>query len=250
MKQLLVKIAPKFLINILIKRKYKKENISKHIQNLQNSNIVEIQCDNIEKYDLLKIMLYKSFAGLIKINNYKLYFHPVAIIKTPINIEEYLKNIGAKSRNMNKKAEKNGIKCSVFDWNEKLDDIYEINTSSKNRQGRQMDEAYRKYPETFVEQNENDFKVVHIGGFIEDKLVGYIELYIYGNFIMTNRILGHKDYLKFGVMNLLFKRSVEYAIEYDIEYINYLSMQNRKNNPLSGFKYRVGFREYSLLELK
>lgn len=85
---------------------------------------------------------------------------------------------------------------------------------------------------------------------MEEKLVGYVELYIYGNFAMTNRILGHKEYLKFGVMNLIVKKCVEYGIENSIEYINYLTMQNRKNNSLSAFKYRVGFREYSLLELK
>jgi hypothetical protein len=67
---------------------------------------------------------------------------------------------------------------------------------------------------------------------------------------MINRILGHKEHLKYGIMNLMIKKSVELLIEEDIAYLNYLSMQNRKNNSLSAFKNRVGFREYSLMELK
>jgi hypothetical protein len=80
--------------------------------------------------------------------------------------------------------------------------------------------------------------------------VGYVELYIYGNFAMINRILGHKDYLKFGIMNIMVKECVQYAISNNIKYINYLTMQNKNNNSLSAFKKRVGFRECSLLELQ
>jgi hypothetical protein len=251
MKKLLSKITPEFLIKVAVKNKYKKYNIEIHTKNIENDNIVEIKCNNKEKYIFLKKFLFKAFGGVIKIREYKFYFHPVAIIKVPETIDIYLKDIGAKSRNMNRKAEKNNIFCKIFNWNEKLDDIFEINTSSEIRQGRKMDDSYRNYPKKIIYPDENDFNIVHIGAFVEEKLVGYIELYIYGNFAMINKILGHKNYLKFGVMNLMIKHCVEYAIEVkNIKYINYLTMQNRKNNSLSAFKYRVGFREYSLLELK
>jgi len=118
------------------------------------------------------------------------------------------------------------------------------------RQGRQMDQAYLEYPKRVELLAEGDFRIKHIGAFKEERLIGYIELFIYGNFAMTNRILGHKEYLKFGVMNLLFKEVVSFAIEDGIEYINYLTMENRENNSLSAFKYRVGFRDYSLLEME
>lgn len=250
MKTLLIKFFPSFLVKFLVKNKYKKYNTMTHRENIMEKKIVEIQCNNKERYDLLKSMVKESFGGFFKIDKYRFYFYPIAIIRIPKSIDIYLKEIGAKSRNMNKKAEKNGIYCKVFNWNEKLDEIFEINTSSLNRQGREMDKSYREYPKEIVYPNEDDYNIVHIGAFVEEKLVGYIELYIYGNFTMTNRILGHKEYLKYGVMNLMVKKCVEYAIENKIKYINYLTMQNRKNNSLSAFKYRVGFREYSLLELK
>jgi len=249
MKQLLNKILPNFIIKLIIKQKYKKYNLSIHKSNIEDNKIVSIQCNNKEKYDFLKYTLKKSFGGIIK-DKYSFYFHPVAIIKIPNTIGEYLKLIGAKSRNMNKKAQKNGIECKKFNWNEKLDDIYEINRSSTTRQGRQMDKAYQEFPKIVENQDKDDFKIRFIGAFLDDKLIGYIEVYIYGNFAMTNRILGHKEYLKYGVMNIMIKECVEYMIENDIEYLNYLTMQNRKNNSLSAFKYRVGFREYSLFELK
>jgi len=249
MKQLLSKVLPSFLQKFLIREKYKKYNKMIHQENIAQSSRVEVKCNNSEKYNLLKKMLKNSFGGTIQVQNYHFYFHPIAVIQIPKTIDEYLKHIGAKSRNMNKKAEKNGISCQVFDWNSKLDKIHEINTSSLVRQGREMDKAYREYPETVVYSEEEEFSIVHIGAFVEERLVGYVELYIYGNFAMTNRILGHKEYLKYGVMNLMIKKCVEYGIEYELEYINYLTMQNRKNNSLSAFKYRVGFRDYSLLEL-
>ena len=232
MKKLLNKILPKFIITILVKQKYKKYNQNIHKQNIKDNKIVNIDCTNNEKYNFLKKTLYKSFGGIIKVQEFHFYFYPVAIIEIPKNIDQYLKSIGAKSRNMNKKAEKNGISCRIFDWNSKLDDIYEINTSSLIRQGREMDKSYQQYPIKTVYPDEKDFSIVHIGAFIEDKLIGYIELYIYGNFAMTNRILGHKEYLRYGVMNLMIKECVDYGIKNNFEYLNYLAMPNRKNNSL------------------
>jgi len=249
MKQLLNKILPNFIIKFLVKQKYKKYNLYIHKINIEDNKIVFIKCNNKEKYNFLKHTLKKSFGGIIKVNKYSFYFHPIAIIKIPNTIEEYLKLIGAKSRNMIKKAQKNDIYTDIFDWNEKLDEIYKINTSSLVRQGREMDESYKNYPKKVEYENEKDFKIVYVGAFKDNILIGYIELYIYGDFAMTNRILGHKEYLKYGVMNLMVKYCVEYMIKNNIKYLNYLTMQNRQNNSLSAFKYRVGFREYSLLEL-
>lgn len=251
MKKLLNKILPKIIVNQLVKYKYKKYNIEKHKYNIENNLIVDINCISVKKNIFLKNTLKKSFSGFLDINKYRLYFHPIAIIKIPKTIDVYLKNIGAKSRNMNVKAQKNGVACKTFNWNDYLDDIYEINTSSINRQGRTMDEAYLQHPKKIEIKSEEDFSIEFVGAFKDEKLIGYVELYIYGNFSMTNRILGHKNYFNFGMMNLLIKECVEYAIKTKkIEYINYLTMQNKDHNSLSAFKNRVGFREYSLMELK
>jgi len=249
MKKLLNRFLPSIIKRILIKQKYKKYNLSVHKSNIQEDKLVKIECDNRERDDFLQTILKKTFGEVLSVEEYSLYFHPIAIIEKPKNIEEYLKLIGAKSRNMNKKAKKNGIYCELFDWNDRLEEIYQINISAPYRQGKEMDSSYHEYPKKIAYLDEKDFKITYIGAFKENLLIGYIELYIYGNFIMTNRILGHKEHLKYGIMNLMIKKSVELIIEEDITYLNYLTMQNRENNSLSSFKKRVGFREYSLLEL-
>ncbi len=208
MKRLLNKVLPSFLIKLFTKIKYKKENRRIHKENLRNNQIVDIKLNNTEKYNLLKRMLNKSFNGILCIDKCNFYFTPVAIINVPKSIDLYLKDIGGKSRNMNKKAEKNNISCTKFNWNDKLDDIFDINTSSLNRQGRVMDKSYTNYPLKINTIKEDDFAIIFIGAFVNTKLIGYIELYNYGNFTMINRILGHKDYLKFGVMNLMIKQCV------------------------------------------
>ena len=250
MKEILKLLLPTFILKAIVKIKYRQKNIIRHLDNITNNKIVTITCINKQKYSFLKSTLKKSFSGILRVKHKELYFYPIAIIAVPMKIDQYLKDIGPKSRNMNKKAEKNSISCEIFNWNEKLKEVYEINRSSKKRQGREMDSSYQEYPKEIIYLNEDDFRIIHIGSFLEERLIGYIELYIYGNFAMVNRILGHKEYLKFGIMNLMIKSCVEYSIDKNISYINYLTMQNRENNSLSAFKHRVGFREYSLEELK
>jgi hypothetical protein len=250
LKRVLKLFLPTFILKAMVKIKYRQKNIICHTYNINSNKFVTIICTNQQKYSFLKTILKESFAGVLRVVNKKVYFYPIAIIKIPVKIDQYLKEIGPKSRNMIKKAEKNSINCEVFNWNEKLEEIYVINRSSEKRQGREMDDSYQEYPKEITYSNEDDFKIVYIGSFLEKKLIGYIELYIYGNFAMINRILGHKEYLKLGIMNLMIKSCVEYSISNDISYINYLTMQNRENNSLSAFKYRVGFRKYSLEELK
>ena len=68
MKKLLNNILPKFVIQILIKQKYKKYNLDVHENNIENNSIVQIKCANKEKYNFLKNILLKSFGGSIKLD--------------------------------------------------------------------------------------------------------------------------------------------------------------------------------------
>lgn len=257
MKRLLVNFMPKFLLKFLIHIKYKNIVITTHKQNITYDYIVRIECDDKIKNMHLKKILKNAFLEKIVLDRYRFYFYPAAIIKIPNTIEYYLKEIGAKSRNMNTKAIKYGVWCETFNYNEHLEEIFKINTSSDFRQGRKMDFAYREFPKKISDEYKQIFNIVHIGAKIDidntgkGLIVGYVELYVYGNFAMINRILGHKEYLKCGIMNLLIKACVEYAIESNsIKYINYLSMLNKDKNSLSAFKERVGFREFSIEEIR
>ncbi|MCK4407955.1 MAG: hypothetical protein KAV44_09785 [Bacteroidales bacterium] len=228
-------------------RKNKQEIISLHNENINNGRLIRISIKDKKIKNRLINIFKISFGFIIKLQGLEIYSKPAAIILLPETIDDYLKFIGPKSRNMIRKAGKSGYVTKSFIWNENLEDIFLIHTSSKIRQGRQMDKNYRQYPRPFDSIDTEDFKIKHIGVFHNDRVVAYIELSVYGNFAMTRRILGKKEDLKFGVMNLLFKEVINYGItERAFKILNYLTMENYKTNNLSAFKYRVGFREFTI----
>ncbi len=228
-------------------RKNKQEILSTHDENIKNGHLIRIAIKNIEVEKQFISNFKNVFDFIIKLKGLQIYSKPIAIIQLPETIDGYLKLIGPKSRNMIRKAEKNGYVGRSFIWNENLEDIYKIHISSKTRQGRQMDKKYRQYPEPINKVDMEDYKLKHIGVFHSDKVVAYIELSIYGSFAATKRILGRKEDLKFGVMNLLIKEAIKYGIrENAFSVLNYLTMEKQKTNSLSAFKSHIGFREYTL----
>ncbi|MBN1338012.1 MAG: hypothetical protein JXA03_01740 [Bacteroidales bacterium] len=221
-----------------------------HRNNFTNKKIVTVEVnDTILKRKLAGIF-YKSFHRPVLVSGNSIYFYPAAVIEIPGSYDEYSNLIGYKSRNMIKKAEKNRILYRAFSWNDYLNDIFMVNTSAVFRQGRRMDRPYRQYPKAVEYPQNGEFKIIHIGGFLDVQLIGYIELYVYGNIAMTNRILGHMNFLNNGLVNGLFGFVIEYAIRnHSFRYLNYLTMLNEKSDRLSAFKYRVGFRNYSIKQL-
>lgn len=238
------------LLNLVNQARYRKTIMTIHRNNLSENKIVIVEINEANIRKNLAEIFRKTFHTPLMVNGNNVYFFPVALIEIPGSYEEYSKLIGYKSRNMIKKAEKNGILYKPFNWNDYLNDIFVIHTSALFRQGRRMDMQYRKYPDAVDYPKNGEFQILHIGGFFGVKLIGYIELYIYGNFAMTNRILGHKNFLKNGLVNGLFGYVVEYAIrKHSFRYLNYLTMLNEKSDRLSAFKHRVGFRNFSLKQL-
>jgi hypothetical protein len=239
-----------YILKLFIPIKYKKKVIHIHQNNLTENKIIAINIFEKTIKNKLAGILRKSFHKPILVSNKWIYFFPAAIIVVPETHKEYLNFIGDKSRNMIRKANKVGMVFKSFIWNDFLNDIYAINTSAQFRQRREMDATYRYFPQAVDYPHQDEFSIVHIGGFMNDVLIGYIELYIYSNFAMTNRVLGHKDYLNQGLMNGLFSYVIEFAIIHNrFRFLNYLTMLNKESDSLSGFKYRVGFREYSIIQM-
>jgi hypothetical protein len=237
---------PQSIINILFQIKYAKEAKFIHTNNIKNNRIANIKYLNSEKKESLHTLLYNMCKGRYK----NFYFLPVAIIDISEGYEHYLQLLNSNARSKIKRASKKGIVCKEFNWNDYLDDIYDINTSSNKRQGKEMSKEYRMYPKKIKIIDEDNFFIRHIGAFYNEKLVGYIELYVYGNFCMTNRLLGHKEYLNRYIMNAMFAFCVKYLEEKKITYLNYLTIHNKEQSSLAKFKIRVGFQEYSLILLE
>ncbi len=235
------------LVRWMVYRKFSKSFLETHSQNIASGRLIRLELQRNEVREKLAGTLTSAFGKPVEVENQKVHLYPLACIEIPENHSDYLKMIGDKSRNMIKKAEKQGITYHQFDWNEHLDEIWDIHRSSSHRQGRTMDQAYLEYPAKVSYPQQEAFRIRHIGGFHDNKLLAYIELYQYGSFAMTNRILGHKDWLPSGIMNGLINHVVKGQCEAkEIRWLNYLTMMNREQEPLSGFKYRTGFREFSL----
>jgi len=239
----------KYIIYGIFKLRYLNYALNTHKQNINKNLLIEI--DKLDKITSMKLdsILNDMCKGYVKLNNNLLYFMPIAVIDIRKGYESYLKSLSSNGRSKIKRAKKKGVECKLFEWNNHLDDIYEIHTSSDSRQGKKMEDEYLTYPKKIDIATTDSFKNIYVGAFLENKLVGYIELYIYSNFAMTNRLLGHKKFLNRYVMNALFAYAVEFLEDQNIEYLNYLTMHNIKKKTLSQFKKRLGFSEFSLKKI-
>ena len=178
-------------------------------------------------------------------NNYLIRGSNIAILYIPDNIEKYLSLIGPKTRNMIKKCQQKEYYCKVVNPDEYLQDIYETNISKKVRSCGSMKKNYLQYPNKFniIKENSNKkYKKIFYGIFIKNKLIGYSLLKFCNEIVVLEKVLGHGDHLKYGIMNLLFYFIVNYIIENEsyVKYFNYLSIEN---NSLGKFKLHNGFKK-------
>ena len=174
---------------------------------------------------------------------------PLAILDLAGGHEQYWERIGPKGRNMVRKAEKQGYSFALFNWNDHLDDIFEINTSMEQRGGKPMTEWYRSRPSTSSSEiNCREQQYRYYGAF-KDQLYAYLVLVVCGHFGIINMILGHGEHLRAGIMNGLFNFVVrDLASSGQVRYVNYLTLRGGRQS-LESFKHHVGFEERSAVFL-
>lgn len=94
--------------------------------------------------------------------------------------------------------------AGLIDRRDHVDDIYEINTSKAERQGRPMSAGYHERPRYSPNPLLCDQHHVYTYGVLTGrKLVAYLWLYRSGELAMISSILGHADHLEGDVMYLL-----------------------------------------------
>jgi hypothetical protein len=213
-----------------------------------NNWIINKLAGNVTKCDTLN----NEKVNLILNNNSNMYIlneHQIALIVIPETIDIFLKQIKSKTRNMIRKSKKI-LTFNIFNYNDYLEDIYNINTSLEIRQNKCMTETYLEYPKkrTDCEKGftcDKLHKTLYYGAFKENILVGYVEGVHLNNLLVINKILGHGAYLNHGVMNGLINFLVEYNLNSNIKYINYLKMNPNKHSGTDFFKKNCGFNNYS-----
>lgn len=176
------------------------------------------------KFSREKDLKYRS--AVIDIEKYREYSEYESVVKTS--------GKGARIRQRNK-ASRLGYICQPFHWRMHIPDIHEINTSTNVRSGGEMRASYLKsvedmggapiknYPLTkplcpnHWTQPWGVFKPIE--GYQQgtqltnQKLVGYIFLRRFGEFLLYSQILGHYEYLQDGIMILLHHEVMKWVLD-------------------------------------
>ncbi len=176
-----------------------------------------------------------------------IYHAQPAMLRIPDSPATYLAQIGDKSRNMIRKAQRAGYVHRDVDPNDYLDDILAIRTSDPLRQGKEIPDYFKVRPTSAYDQPFNSSCAYHgdafFGVFKEDRLVAYATIFFYGELGQVNHILGHKDHLNEGVMNLLVSSMVASIIANRpwVRAINYLYREHDVQTGIGLFKKSMGF---------
>lgn len=106
------------------------------------------------------------------------------------------------------RAKRRGYRFTIVQRHERADEIFEINTSTSERQGRPMSESYGEFPsKTPLPEYPCPRHGVRTYG-VEDEdgqLVAYLWLYRAGELALVSQILGHAAHLENEIMYLLFE---------------------------------------------
>jgi Acetyltransferase (GNAT) domain len=171
-----------------------------------------------------------------------------SILVLPDTFDEYWNGpAGYATRRKVRKALKEGYSFGLIDRNAYLDDIFAINTSMEERQGRAMTEAYRTKPEPFspLPAYRCPHHQIRTYGVLKDgHLVAYTWLYQEGEMCLFSTILGHGAHLNAGVMYLLVAETIrDVMATAGTRYAMY-NMHVSGTEGLRFFKEQMGFRPY------
>ncbi|MDL0088299.1 hypothetical protein [Campylobacter gastrosuis] len=214
--------------------------------------------DQNTKDNYIKVYNYFTKRHRLKIVRNK----TIGVMLIDINafsaFEEYYKSINGKNSAAyyHRKAINRGYKFIQIDRNDYVDDIYEINTSAEYRQDKKMTNSYLQKIDKFENlSNYKYFGVINQNG----KLLSYICLGFYGEFLIYDQLLGHNNFLNDGIMYLMvieLNRLIfnehqkltnfnEYKMWKDVRYIMYDTFFGASDG-LKMFKKKLGFAPYKV----
>jgi hypothetical protein len=167
----------------------------------------------------------------------------VALLQVP-SYSEWWSSIGKKTRNMVRKAEKSGVTTKVSVADEELaEGFWKIYNETPIRQGR----AFPHYGVTLetvkrrVLSSENS---TFIGAYLEDELVGFIQLVHGDNIAIISQILSLQAQWDKAVNNALLAKAIEVCANQQVKWLMYGRMGNHPS--LDRFKQNHGFTKFSL----
>ena len=158
--------------------------------------------------------------------------------------DEWLKNIGKKTRNMIRKSEKGGVRTDVAKVDDKLaEGVWKIFNESPVRQGR----AFPHYGVSLETVKKNLMPLTsftYIGSFFENELIGFIQMLHGDRLTMISQLLSLQKYRDKALNNALMAKAVEVCAKDSIEWVMYGRIGNHPS--LDIFKESNGFTKLSL----
>ncbi len=159
--------------------------------------------------------------------------------------ESWLADVGKKTRNMVKKAEKSGIKASVTEPSAHLaEGISKINNETPIRQGR----AFPHYLEPMETVAGNMYAGAKnssfVGAYLNQELVGIIQIVYGDNIAIISQILSMQKRWDKAVNNALLAKAVEVCASRGQRWLMYGRIGNHPS--LDRFKESNGFVKYSI----
>lgn len=166
------------------------------------------------------------------------YTHSVSAMPMPESFDAYL----AQHRTARKRAaraERLGYRFEEIDRCEHVDDVFAINTSMPERQGRPMSDGYLERPRFSPNPMRCERHHVYTYGVLTgDRLVAYLWLYRCGDLAMVSSILGHVDHLEGDVMYLLVTEAIRAQVE--LGGTLFYNLHSSGQDGLRFFKERLG----------
>ncbi len=171
----------------------------------------------------------------------------------PENFEQYWKNISGAVRTDCRKAKRLGYEVRLVD-SVNATDMVELWSSWDHKQNRpinfnynQIDGklndlrngwSYKNYSEEFPCSSHN---LRMWGCFLDDKMVGYLELLKVGTYLVVHSTLAHKDHIKNGIVKQLFIEAIKNIADIErIYYGNRAFMQDNRRYFLNDFLINNG----------
>jgi hypothetical protein len=178
---------------------------------------------------------------------YGTYQNGCSIIVLPNTFEEYwAPMVGHHTDHEVRRARNAGYRFEIVDRDRYRDDIYDINTSLEERQGRPMAERYTKRLEPYGHTTYTcpRHQLRTYGVLKDDRLVAYTWVIVMGEMCLFSTILGHGDHLRFGIMRLLVTEALRDIIALGHTKYAMYATHDSGTEGLRFFKERLGFRPY------
>jgi len=160
--------------------------------------------------------------------------------------DEWWKSICKKTRNVIRKAGREGIRTSIAEPDEKLaEGIWRIYNETPIRQERSFLLFGTDLQEVKTSLN-SEQNCTYVGAYLQDELAGFMRLIHGDNIIIISQILSLKKLWNKAINNALIAKAIEVCASENVKWMLYGRMGDFSNPSLDKFKQSNGFSRFQV----